>query len=395
MILTKRLKRINPITKAMNVKLVFLGVIITLIGIVSFYSIYGYLTSPKYEVIKLSEFSKIYSLQIISKNELLIGGVVLLNNNTLPQGIAGIYFINNNTFIPFNVTKYFQGGYVYSLGYNGTFVLIGGSSRINDTLHTSLVGVNLENQKVYNLSKYISPFYQIGQIFSIDWTGSYWLVGGNAYITGVLQSPFLIPFLLKVNSSGFHDLSPYLPSDFKVIGGSSTIYYIFSNNNSSIIIGGNAVNMTVTILDGSKFENVSFNFLHIGVLLTANYWNGYWVVGGENLTNPDNPVPFIGIINGTRISPVNIMYKLGVVTSMTTINDNLVISIRVPFVSNNGTSYGSVVLYGNNINDLKTVYSKPFVVLEQLSNYNNLVVGAGYSQFGNYFNGTIIIWKSF
>ncbi|QIW23562.1 hypothetical protein EWF20_04920 [Sulfolobus sp. S-194] len=372
------------------VKLAFLAIVIIILGIVVSYSLYDYFTSPYYKMIEINTFSKIYSLIVINSNEVVLGGVKIINN-TFPIGIAGIYFLNNNTFINFNVSEYFNDGYIYSLGYNGTAILLGGSTRINGTLHTSLVEINLQNYKIYNLSNFISPFYTIGQIYAIDWIGSYWLVGGNAYIVGVGQSPFLIPFLLKINSSGFYDLSPKLPSDFKVLGGSSTIYSIYSTNSSSIIVGGNAVNMTVTIYHNNTFYNISFNFLHLGVLLTSYYWKGYWLIGGENLTNPENPEPFLAYINNSQVYPIRLKYQLGVVTSISSINNNIIIALRIPFIISNGTTYGSVILYGNNFKNLNMIISKPFIVIEDMVAYNNILYGVGYVQKGNYFYGMLLI----
>lgn len=154
--------------------------------------------------------------------------------------------------------------------------------------------------------------------------------------------------------------------------------------------------MTATILMNSKFTNISFNFLHLGVLLTAYYWNGNWIIGGENLTNPDNPEPFLAIINRTQAYPINLEYKLGIVTSITSTSSNsLLVSLRVPFITSNGTAYGTVILYGDKINNLKSIFSKPYIVIEELTSFQNEALGVGYYQQGNNFTGIILIFKNF
>jgi hypothetical protein len=348
----------------------------------------GYIQSLREHIdvnyITLPSFSKIYSLAPLSDGKIAIGGVKFLNNNSNPEGIVALYnFINKSCIVFQNISNYFKGGYVYALGYNGSDVVIGGSTRINGYLHTSLVEYDLNTNTLVNLSNILSPFYNLGQVLSIDWTGSYWLIGGDAYIIGINGQSCLVPFLIEINIYGHKDLSSSLPLDMRILGGSDEIYTISTSDGRSIIGGANTVNMTASIFNGTNFTIVKFNYYHFGVILTSAWWNSIALIGGENQTQPNTPVPYLAEIFNGDATPISLKYQIGVVSALASTPANVYIALKVPFNTNNGIAYGTVILETNNLKSFTTLFSKPFVTIEEMIPYNNNVVGVGYEQYNN------------
>jgi len=369
--------------------LTILALIVLALGVF----LYFYLTSPQIDIIVLPSFSKIYSIAAINNQEIAIAGVKFYNNNTLSEGVVALFYLNNKSCLVINVSKYFYGGYTYAIGYNGSTLLVGGSERINGSLHSSLIAINIDNGKIYNLSNLFSPFYDLGQVYAIAWTGKYWLVGGNAYIVYLGGQTFLVPFLIMINSTAHKDLTSLLPSEMTVLGGTSSIYSISPSNSGILVVGGNSINMTAAIFNGTNFTELKFGYLHIGVLLTSYWWNGEAIVGGENLTNPNTPQPFLGYLQGGKLIPVNLNYKIGVVSAIGSYGNELYIAIRVPFETENGTAYGTVLLQGTSFTSLHPIFQKSFVVIEDLKNVSNYEIGVGYKQQGSNYLGLIIIFR--
>ncbi|BCU70158.1 hypothetical protein [Stygiolobus caldivivus] len=342
----------------------------------------------------LPSFSKVYSLAIVSDREILVGGVKFLGNNSSPEGIVALYSLTNKSCTVLqSVSNYFRGGYIYALGYNGSDVLIGGSTRIGGYLHTSLVEYNLGTNTLVNLSYILSPFYSLGQVFSIDWTGSYWLVGGSAYIIGLNGHSCLIPFLIEVNIHGHKDLSPSLPLAMRILGGSDEIYTISTLGSRSIVGGANTINMTATLFNGTNFTLVKFNYYHFGVILTSTWWKNTALIGGENQTQPNTPVPYLAEISGADAIPIQLKYQIGVVSALASTPGDVYVALKVPFNTNNGIAYGAVILETSNLKSFTSVFSKPFVTIEQMSPYGGGVLGVGYEQnsSGEYVGYMIIL----
>lgn len=255
----------SPITKSRQKIIIFIALAI-IIG-ATFFSLRNY-SNPS--IIVINSLSKIYSVQYISSNTLFVGGVYF--NSTYSQGVAGLYYLNNDTFVPFPLSKYFKGGIVYTAFFNGSSYIIGGSTVISNQLHTSLIEIYPDGL-IKNISDILSPFYSIGQVFSVSWNNNYkyWLVGGTAYVLINTNQSYLIPFLIKIYANGtYKDLTPELPEQFKILG-SSEIYSIsFSPDGSlAMIAGSNVINMTASIYNNTNFTEVKFGYLPLGVLFST------------------------------------------------------------------------------------------------------------------------------
>ncbi|EZQ04944.1 MULTISPECIES: hypothetical protein [Acidianus] len=366
---------------------ILIGLLIIAVGLFSF----TYLDSlPKYSIESINGISKIYAVDPLNNNEVLVGGIYF--NSSYAHGIIGIYYLNNNTFIKINLGNYFNSSAIYSLSFNGSAILAGGASYIGNQLHTTLVMI--KNGKIYNLSPDLSSFNALGQVFSTFWNGRYWLVGGNGFVPLGNGRGELVPFLIKIFPNGsYHEIAQYLPPDFKVLP-QSTVYSISGNSTLTVIAGSNPVNMTVAISQGnSNFSDVRFTYSPLGVLLTSYVGNNYVLVGGVNLTEPNISSTFLGVVKGSVVQEVPLKYKVGAITSITYNSGKYYIAIaEVPFLNSTGQRIpGSVILEGQTPFSLKTVFSEPYYSVESLTSIGGKVIAAGYKYSGSGFEGILIL----
>ena len=368
-------------------------VVIAIFASLAVYILVGYLESPKVSTIVLPEFSKVYSIVPISNSLVALGGVKLVNNSE-PYGIVALYSLQNGSCdVLSTLSNYFKGGYVYAVGFNGTDLLVGGDERINGTLHASLVDYNLHTHEVVNLSGVLSPFYTTGQVFSISWTGTYWLVGGDAYIIGFSGQPYIVPFLIEIGPKGDHDLSPQLPEPMRVLGGTSAIYTISSHGGVSIVAGGNAINMTASLFNGTNFTSVTFPYIHLGVLLASTWWDGMPILGGENLTQPNTPEPYLAEVVNYTAFPVSLEYKIGTVSAIVANNGKLYVALRTPFETSNGLTFGTVILETSNLKSFNTVLTRAYTAVDDIIVLGNEVIAVGYelSTSSNSYEGILLV----
>jgi len=355
-------------------------------------AIYSTYFSENYSIIYLPKFSKIVSFIPISSNSILIAGNKILGNTT--EGLAGIYYINNNSFINLNLNGSFDNGSIYSVAYNGSSYLFVGAKYIG----TELVPTAFlySNGNIYNYSKYLSSFAP-GQAFAADWFNRTWLVGGDfvIYQSGGLHS---IMFLVGIKGNEAIDYTKNISMEL----GELPEGEIFTINNSSneVLIGGSFSIYTSVFLLSNENLNVdpsTILYKTPGSILTASPYGKLWLAGGMEFT-PQSveapqpyPVPYL-ITVGNNISQINIPYKIGVITSIATESDKIAVAIRVPFSQYQNITGGSVILYGK-LSSLSKVYQSEDISINQLSFIHGYLLGVGYKIAGNNSVGVLLLYK--
>jgi hypothetical protein len=373
-------------------RLKYLGVslflIILLIVVVS---IYHNLTQvSQYSILYISNFSKIEDIIALNTSTLFIVGSKTCGN--ISHGVAGYYYLNDNEFKQVNLSKLFCCGAIYSVAYNGSALMLAGACKINGVLHPAIALIS--NNKVTNLTSYIPRGYYPGRALVVAWFNKTWFIGGN-FLFNLDQHYVSVMFLigLKGNSTinltlNISNILNQLPEgcilslsvghNCILIGGKFVIYLVlFKFNSTSIYV----INTTKSI------------FKYPGFIISLSQFNSStWVVGGEYFpVNSTICNPYLVLYNSLNscINYIKLNYTIGFVTSVSSYNGNIVVSLRVPFKTPQGVEGGTVILEGK-INALKQTFDEVNISINQLLFLNNRIIGGGYKVTGNADEGILI-----
>lgn len=150
-----------PNGKKILIGLTLLVVVIAVIGFYLYYNSSLLFNPPEVKVIEGT-----YTLNdviAVSNNVVAFAGANLSNN--ISEGIAGEYFLQNSSYLFFNLGEYLQDGTIYSIAYNGSSFLLAGAQSIKENNVTVLQPevVLYTNGKAINISKLIPDTYTPGQ----------------------------------------------------------------------------------------------------------------------------------------------------------------------------------------------------------------------------------------
>jgi hypothetical protein len=116
--------------------------------------------------------------------------------------------------------------------------------------------------------------FKIGDIHSLAWNGSYWLLGGN---NGNLDLKNFEPKLYKYDGNKYTDLTNDFPIKY---GELQTLAW----NGSYWLLGGTESETVAKLFkyDGKRFNDLSSNVLDKTNNIQCITWNGsYWLIGGS------------------------------------------------------------------------------------------------------------------
>ncbi len=374
-----------------NIKIISISLAVFFI-ILLVSAVYFTYFGKNYSIIYLPEFSKIITFVTLSHNKVLIAGNKILENGT--EGLAGIYYINNNSFVNLNLNS-FNNGSIYSVAYNGSSYLFVGSKYIGSELVP--VAFLYNNGKIYNYSKYLSSFSP-GQAFAADWFNKTWLIGGDfiLYEDGGAQS---IMFLIGIKGNESIDYTINISNELGAIPQGEA--YTINNNSNQVLIGGSYSIYTSVFLLSNKELNVNISSILYrtpGAILAASPYENIWLAGGLEFTPQSAeaiepyPVPFLITIHNNNVSQINLLYKIGIVTSIATKGDKVALAIRIPFSESNNVTGGTVILYGK-LSSLYKIYEGDNISINQLAFVHNYIFGVGYKITRNNSIGVLLLYK--
>ncbi|AAY81067.1 hypothetical protein [Sulfolobus acidocaldarius] len=381
-----------PNGKKILIGLTLLVVVIAVIGFYLYYNSSLLFNPPEVKVIEGT-----YTLNdviAVSNNVVAFAGANLSNN--ISEGIAGEYFLQNSSYLFFNLGEYLQDGTIYSIAYNGSSFLLAGAQSIKENNVTVLQPevVLYTNGKAINISKLIPDTYTPGQAYAASWTGSYWLVGGSSLViegTAQYNVPFLVKILPNLTSI---DLTPKLPNYFySPLSVGSGIYTVSSHNGQFLVGGSHLFNYSVTLFNGSSFQKYPQD---PGSILSSVYSPEGWIIGGYNYSsNPNVSLTMLGVVNGSDIDFINLKYSVGIVVAVGYGDDTYVISLRVPAI-NEGTGTASeegIILMGKTLTSLSEIYSATNTSINSVTIAGNHLVGVGYTVTNQERHGIILILR--
>lgn len=374
-----------------NMKIISIAMVVFFI-ILLVSAIYSTDFSKNYSVIYLPKFSKIVSFTPISSNGILIVGNKILGNTT--EGLAGIYYINNNSFINLNLNGSFYNGSIYSVASNGSSYLLVGAKYIG----TELVPVAFlyDNGKIYNYSNYLSNFTP-GQAFAVDWFNRTWLIGGD-FVMDQNNGLNTVMFLIGIKGNETIDYTKNISTELGELP-EGEIFTINNNSNELLIGGSFSIYTSVFLLTNNNLNVDPSTVLYKtpGSILTASPYGKLWIAGGMEFTPQSAeapqpyPVPYL-ITVSNNISQINIPYKIGVITSIANENDKVALAIRVPFSQYQNVTGGSVILYGK-LSSLSRIYQSENISIDQLGFIHDYLLGVGYKITTNSSVGVLLLYK--
>jgi hypothetical protein len=155
----------------------------------------------------------------------------------------------------------------YSIGYNGSYWLIGGDGG-------NLSKYQASSSTFTDLGFQLRAAGYTGMVYAIGWDGTRWLLGGSS------------GQLFSYNGTTFTNLSGGIPNMVNVL----TLQY----NGSLWLIGGNGVGITPIIFsyNGSTFTQESTllkGFTGNSWIYSLDYGNNQWLLGGGGLQQGENP----------------------------------------------------------------------------------------------------------
>lgn len=364
-------------------------IIIIIVGLIVYDTL-----NQNYMIIKLYEFNRIEVVIPISKNSILLAGSKFQGNSTI--GVAGIYYLNNNSFVQLNLGNAFENGAIYAAAYNGSSILLAGTEYLNSE---AVPAVYLYHSgQVINYTSLLS-FYRPGRVLAAAWFNNSWFVGGN-FLFFQPQGAISIMFLVAIKGNKSIDFSHNISESLNQVPEGEILTLVPSNSN--LLIGGYFVIYTaVFILNESTLNvNISTEFYRtVGAIFSATNFKGEWIVGGDyftpqsSMSNNPYPLPYIAILSNNSVREVNLSYQIGIVTGMASNNKSIAIALRIPFQNLQGITGGTVILYGNTISSLSRLYQSANVSISQLTFLGNRLIGVGYSIVKNNSIGIVLMYK--
>ncbi|AWS00542.1 hypothetical protein [Metallosphaera hakonensis] len=371
-----------------NVALVVIALVIIFAGVILLQ-----VHSNSTTLILVKDVSSINQIVEVNPNTIAFAGSY--NSGNRSYGVAGLVFIQNHSYVFFNVSNYFMNGSIYTLGYNGTTYLLGGARyvQLGNSSVLAPTAILLEGNRVYNISGEIPNFYVPGQIFAVSWENGYWLLGGSSLVVEQ-SSKFQVPFLLKLTTN-ITDITNRLPSFFYTpLSVGSGIFTISSYGNSSFVGGTHLFNYTIAIYNGTSFVSSEDD---LGAVITSVNTPLGWLFGGFNysLTDTQITTTLLGLYNESGIHFIKLKYEVGVVNSVGYGDGKYLVSLRVPVV-NNFTGISSeegIILSGNSPYSLTQAYSRLNTTVNSILDVGSIIVGGGYIFSGSGEQGAIIVIK--
>ncbi|MCY0850341.1 hypothetical protein [Sulfuracidifex metallicus] len=355
-----------------------LSIIVLILIVISFIYYYTNFISNQGNDIKaitIPELEKVFSALYLGNNQLIIAGI----GGNPSHGEAFVVNLNNMmNYIQLKLGRFFQNGSIYTIGYNGTTLMFGGDNYIGGNLHTCLVADN--GGSLHNLSYKLGSDNSLGQIWSVTWYNGYWLIGGNTFIYLSNGEGVLLPMLVKEFSNGSTvNLSPNLPSYFTPAGGGfvDSIYDLSPSSRGVGIAGGNTFNATFAVYNGT-FQSFSVNGYDEGFFVSSTFSPQGWIVAGE-LYESNHFSPYVVLFHNGSSNNVTLPYHVGFATSVIYTNGTYVLSLKVPFASSSGLKYGTIILYGKLLQQLKVLYKNGNQVIEDMSVSGNYITAVGYT----------------
>ncbi|WP_054846161.1 hypothetical protein [Sulfuracidifex tepidarius] len=352
---------------------------------------YSYLTSTNrenVEIVKLPEFTKIFSGVYLGDDRVLLAGT---GQN---GGEVGILFLSNMSFQSIDLGSYFKGGSVLSVGYNGSSIMLGGYS-YHGTLDTCLV--TLQDGKVMNQSSLVRNLSSYGEVEGVTWYKGSWIVGGSMLMKLETGEGVSLPLLLEMLGNGTVDnLCPKLPPYFTPQEGGLVINVngVISSPEGVGVVGDNVQNASFTVFDGSSFQNYSVKGYDQGFFFSASFTPYGWLVGGA-LSFPSHFSTYMIDFSNSSITNVTLPYHVGLVDSIL-YNGEIFASLIIPFYPTSGSSTlvnGTVILEGSSPSSLHQVFIKEGVIVYYLLQAKGETLGVGYIEKGGEDEGTLFIVK--
>ncbi|MEM0279926.1 MAG: hypothetical protein QXR57_05940 [Metallosphaera sp.] len=331
---------------------------------------------------RIVEMAGLYSInQVVKVNNSTVAFAGVGVNGNTSVGMAGLLFLNNLSYIYFNVSKYFLNGSIYSIAYNGSAFLMGGAKYIKSGNSTFLEPevVLLTSEGVKNFTSQIPRFYTPGQVLAVSWDQGFWLIGGSSLeVEGT--STFQIPFLLKLTSN-ISDLTTSLPRSFySPLSVGTGIFTISSGQDKSFIAGAHLFNFTFAVYNGTGFNS---QFQNEGAIITSSYSPLGWLFGGFNYSSRDDGLvlTLFGTYNDSGIHFIKLKYEVGIVNSVGYGEGKYLVALRIPVVNNltMSTSEEGIILAGNSLSTLTQVFNKVNVSINSIVTVHEHIVGGGYS----------------
>lgn len=378
--------------KYKNVKYLFIAITLILaiiIGLVTYTAL-----NQKYMLVTLHEFNRIEAVVPLSKNSILLAGAKFKGNYT--SGVAGIYYLDNGTFIQLNLGNAFKNGAILAAAYNGSDILLAGTEYINNQ---AVPAVYLYHAgKLINYTSLLS-FYRPGQALAAAWFNNSWFIGGD-FLFFQPQGTISVMFLVAIQKNNTIDYTHNISESLNQVPQGRIITLVPSG--SEMLIGGYFVIYTsVFILNKTTLNvNVSTSFFRtVGAIFSAVNFRDEWIVGGDYFTpqsvissNP-YPIPYMAIISDNHVDKVNLTYGIGIITSIATDNRSIAVALRIPFQNPQGITGGTVILFGNDVFSLQKIYQSVNVSISQLTFVGNELIGVGYSIVKNDSIGLVLIYK--
>ena len=364
-----------------------IGIILVILA----FGIVAYQSRSYSQTLEFNGITEINQAVPVGNNVIAFAGTQ--GNGNLTRGVAGLIFLSNGSYTLFNVSDYFLHGAIYSISYNGSAYLLGGT-RYGVVDNTSVLIPTLvlyDNGRVVNLSRDIPNFYIPGQILATSWADGYWLVGGTA-LTVMDGRTYQVPFLLKVKNN-LTDLTPYLPSYFlSPISVGTGIYTLSSNGSYTLVGGSHLFNFTMAIYNGSKFLIITPS---LGSVLTSAPIPGGWIFGGFNYSLNDTEITLtlLGVIQGSHVDEYKLKYQVGVITAVSYYTGVYAVALRIPTVNNltGVVSEEGIILTGRSPSSLVTVYVGENESINSLLFTGNHLIGVGYKATPEGKEGLLII----
>lgn len=380
----KTMTFLNRISKRYKKILVLVTSIIIILGL---YSYLASVSRENVEIVKLPEFTKVFSGVYLGDNKVFLVGT------NQSGGKAGILFLNNMSFQSIDLGSYFEGGSVLAVAYNGSSLMLGGFS-YHGTLDDCLV--SLQDGKVVNQSSYVRNLSQYGEVEGITWYKGGWFVGGSILMKLPSGEGVSLPLALEILGNGTtENLCPELPPYFTPQEGGLVINVndVSSSPEGVGIAGDNVQNATFTVFDGKSFQNFSIKGYDQGFFFTASFTPYGWLVGGA-LSFSDHLSTYMIDFSNSSVTNVTLPYHVGLVDSIL-YNGKIFASLIIPFYPSSGSktlTNGTVILEGNSPSSLHQVFIKQGVIVYYLIEAKT-VIGVGYVENDEGNEGALLIVK--